>query len=130
MTNRKILEKLFEANIKDRYDFVEYGIEMLNNKYTNPIILKTENIVCEYLGINPVLLYGETKRHNISSTRFIIWYFLMKNHDMTLEYVGKFYKRHGHSPVMNGIKRVNGWIETDNIFKKKIEEIEIKLLNK
>ena len=126
MTNEHILELLYDYKLKDKIGFVNYGLNLLKGgkKYRDERIIKYEKIVCDFFFVNPDELFTVTRKREIVEARYFVWYFLKRDYpNLSLPFLGKIYNR-DHATVINGIKRIREWCETDKFFKSKVEEID------
>ena len=120
MTNKEILEQLWEIDDKD--EFFLKGEELLNPK---DFIEKIENYVLKFSpGITKEQLKSNSRDREFVDARSIVWYFLKKHYpSISFKILGEYYNR-DHTTVINGINKVTGYIEFDKIFRDKINQIE------
>ncbi len=127
MKLENVLGILYELRNCDRDQFFDLGTMILSgrkDKVVKKYIRLVEHIVLGFYNTTPDLLKTNSKVKEIVEVRFIIWYFLKKYYYwITTIEIGIYYNK-SHSNICQGRSRVVEWMETNKVFKNKVEKIE------
>ena len=83
--------------------------------------------ICDEYGLSYDLIYSKTRIYEVRIPRQIAQYLMMKFCDLGCSHVGRITNR-GHDTIINSIKRINEYIDTDRKFAAEIDTLEASLL--
>jgi len=116
------MERIFNYNI-DEYDernAVKIGRILLKNKDVNNILI---TVISEYFNIDPIMII--TRSRNAEYINFKHVYRFMCCHFTTysLKAIGIKSGYFDHATIINSVKQVNNFCDTDKIYKQDIDSI-------
>jgi endonuclease III len=85
------------------------------------MIKKIENIVCVGEGYTPEEIHIRSREDGIKETRQIIMFFAKDNTTLTWDQIAKHFCL-DHATAISAYKRISGLIETDNMFRDKMQK--------
>lgn len=99
-----------------------------NEAYTPDVIIMT---VCEYFKVTKDSLMKHDRRSEYVMPRHIAAFFIKKHFKtMGFKMIGEIFAGRNHATIINSIKVVNNYIDTDNNIKEVVRKIESMLLAK
>jgi chromosomal replication initiator protein len=111
---------------KKRID-IELAKEALKNiiKEDQPITMeKIINKVCSYFRIKPKELVSQRRMQKVVVPRQIAMYLAKKYTDAPLVEIGRSFGGRDHSTVIHAIKKIEGKLKNDVVFREMLEELE------
>jgi chromosomal replication initiation ATPase DnaA len=88
---------------------------------------KITNVVSEYTGVPIEKLMHKTRVAPVNEARQLAMYFIKGKTRASLKFIGHYFQRNDHTPVINGIKRVKNGIDTDKGFKLMTIELDMEI---
>jgi len=92
------------------------------------MIAQIEQIVCNGEKIEPEALHTKSRLAIVREPRQIVMYFADRETRLSQGRIGMYFNR-DHATVINAIKRVNNFIETDREFRDKINYYQFRITN-
>ena len=121
--NFKQVERITMEVVIDAIDSLKSRKDAVNQITAQKII----NIVADYYNLTPSQLTGKVRTEQLALARHIAMYLIRKHLDIPLKKIGEMFGGKDHTTVMNGIKKVEKELKTNELLKKAIEELEIKI---
>jgi hypothetical protein len=90
------------------------------------MIRKIESIICDGEGYTLEQIHNCSRKMGVKETRQLIMYFARKETDLSLDSIGGYFNK-DHATVLNAIKVISGYIDTDSIFRTKIGTYQSKI---
>lgn len=110
-------------------DLAQEVIKSYSSKVSHDVTAEElVDFVCRDLSVNIVSVQGKSRKGPVAQARHISIYFLRKylNH-LTLKDIGEVFGGKDHSTILHSIKAVDIQIETDKVFRDKVEDLDKKL---
>ena len=79
-------------------------------------------IVCNYYRISLETLISKERKREVAQARFICYFFIRRSFKTSLEAIGAKFERN-HASVIHGIKKADFFYETDDKFRRDIENL-------
>lgn len=89
---------------------------------------KIINIVADYYNVTPSQITSKVRTGQLALARHIAMYLVKKHLDMPLTKIGELFGGKDHTTVINGIKKVEKELKTNEQLKKAIEELEQRII--
>jgi len=106
---------------------IELAKEALKNiiKEDQPITMeKIINKICSYFRIKPKELISQRRMQKVVVPRQIAMYLAKKYLDVPLVEIGRSFGGRDHSTVIHAIKKIEGKLQNDRVFREMVEELE------
>tara|TARA_R100000664_G_C2703020_1_gene102639 strand:- start:21 stop:401 length:381 start_codon:yes stop_codon:yes gene_type:complete len=88
-----------------------------------------ERLVSQHFGIGVYSIRNLYNReYELMESKYACYYFIYKYMGYNKTRIGNLYKRN-HASIINALRRVQGWIDTDPTFAAKMEEVDEILLS-
>lgn len=81
------------------------------------------DIVCDFYGMDKKAVLSKNRRKNLAMCRHITAYFLRRYTNMNLKEVGAFLGNRDHTTILNSVKQMKGWMQTDESLSRDIDAI-------
>jgi chromosomal replication initiator protein len=86
-----------------------------------------QKMVCEYYDINYEKLQAKTRKREIVQARQISMYLAKKFTKNSLKTIGEHFGGRDHTTVIHSCQTVNDLIDTDNLFRDQVKELQQKV---
>ena len=90
-------------------------------------IKSIQNTVCLYFNLEEAAIQGKSRKSEISTARQIIMFLAKKYTESSFANIGKEVGKRDHATVLHACKTVKDQMETNKVFRVKVQEIEEKL---
>lgn len=87
--------------------------------YVIPGIKSMDELIADAFGVSLSEIQTRNRKGPGKDARFFAMWYLNKETDLSLTEIGSRYKGRDHCTVMHACKKVDGWLETDKVFKEK-----------
>ncbi len=115
-------------NISQEISYVSRLYKKVSEKLYDSIIEKVIDIVCAHEGISINVINLNTRKREIVQARQISHYLLKSMSGLPLSVIGWEVGKKDHSTVLHSCKTISGYLDVDKEWRKKINEIEKKLI--
>lgn len=83
--------------------------------------------VCDYFGIDPVMLGQKSRKGPVVKGRhFVIYFIRLKYPNYTLKYIGSLFNR-DHSTIICALDKIEGYLQCNVSYRRNFEEIQKKI---
>lgn len=84
------------------------------------------SIICNFYNVDPSLVLSKSRKKELVRVRFVCWFFIQKNLNISTQKIGNKFNRN-HASVLHGISVVNFEYETYEDFRAEIKNIWLRM---
>ncbi|MGL6022336.1 MAG: chromosomal replication initiator protein DnaA, partial [Chitinophagaceae bacterium] len=100
---------------------------IINTKFTEITIENIQKVVCDYLCIEEERLREKTRKREVVLARHITMYLSRNFTKSSLKMIGEHFGGRDHTTVIHACQVVKDCMDTDNNFKKQVQQLEDKV---
>lgn len=102
------------------FNFIDQELDVTSKR---ALYAKIDNIIANEFGTQPVLMRSRSKKREAVDARNTGMWWHLKNNSGSQEFISKIYGNFDRTTIIAANKKINNLLETDSIFKGKIDRI-------